>query len=174
MWKTDIEKWQNISVQTAEFYVTLAEKRLDESVESSKSASDKSEKLLALNITLFTSILAYLTNTNFKITYFNLVLAFVIIFLSIQLFYLYKNNFIYKIGTKGEEPQHILKKEFIESYEDDEQYLNLALHICETYQEKINSNNIVNGKRAKNLIIAIYLFLGLPSSLLLALVQFLF
>lgn len=174
MWRADINNWQKITIQTATFYVDLAEKRLDETVETSKNTTDKSDKLLTINITLLTTILAYLSNTNFYDEYFNVVLVFMALFLIIQLYYLYSNIFLFKIGTKGEEPKHILIDDFIENFERDEQYLNLTLQICETYQEKINSNNKINVKRADNLTNAIYLFLGLPISFLLALVYFLF
>lgn len=174
MWRTDIKDWQKISIQTAMFYFDLAEKRLDETVETSKNTTDKSDKLLTLNITLLTTILAYLSNTNIIYSYFNIVLIVMVVFLTGQLYFLFSNIFLFKIGTKGEEPQHILLNDFIENHEGDEQYLNLTLQICETYQEKINSNNKINVKRADNLTNAIYLFLGLPISFLLALVYFLF
>ena len=174
MWRTDIKDWQKISIQTAMFYVDLAEKRLEETVETSKNASDKGDKLLTLNITLLTTILVYLSNTKNTYSYFNVVLIIMVIFLTVQLYFLFSNIFMFKIGTKGEEPQHVLLNEFIENFEGDEQYLNLTLQICETYQEKIKSNNKINFKRAKNLTNAIYLFLGLPISFLLALVYFLF
>lgn len=174
MWRTDINDWQKISIQTAMFYVDLAEKRLDETVETSKNASDKGDKLITLNITLLTTILAYLSNTQHFYSYFNVTLIIMVIFLIIQLYYLFSNIFLFKIGTKGEEPKHILKNEFIENHEGDEQYLNLTLQICEVYQEKINSNSRINIKRANNLSKAIYLFIGLPISFLLALVYFLF
>lgn len=174
MWRAEVNNWQKISTQTATFYVDLAEKKLNETVETSKNATDKGDKLLTINITILTTILAYLSNTNFNKSYFNFSLVFMVIFLILQLYYLYSNIFLFKIGTKGEEPKHILKDDFIENFEGDEQYLNLTLQICEVYQEKINSNNKINVKRTNNLTKAIYLFLGLPISFLLALGYFLF
>lgn len=176
-WHTDIVEWNKISLQTASFYVDLAEKRLDETVETSKNASDKNDKLLTLNITLLTSVLTYLSSATFiseNQQYFRITLIIILMFLLLQLYFLFKNIYIFKIGTKGEEPRHILTNDFVNGYDGDEQYINLTLHVCEVYQEKINSNSVFNNKRANNLAIAIYLFLGLPISFLLALVRCLF
>ena len=67
MWRADINNWQKITIQTATFYLDLAEKRLDESVETSKNITDKNDKLLALCITLINSILSYVTITSWKL-----------------------------------------------------------------------------------------------------------
>ena len=143
MWETDIVKWNKISKETASFYVELAEKRLDETVETSKNISEKNDKLLTISITLITAILSYIINTNFITTtekYFKVVLIIMLIFLSIQVYFLFKNIIQFKIGTKGEEPQFILLKKYIKDYNKEEQFLNLSLQICETYQNKIKSN----------------------------------
>ena len=90
------------------------------------------------------------------------------------MFFLIKNMIPFRIGTKGEEPRFVLNSNFIIDYDKDEQYVNLALHVCEVYQKKINCNQRINNKRNNRLLIAIYLMLGLPISFLAVSVYFLF
>ncbi len=173
MWRTNIENWNKISKDSASLFLELAEKRLDETVETFNNISNRNERLLGFSITLITAILGYLTslksNTNYNL-YILIVSVLVLAMLFVQLFYLFKNLFSFKIGTKGEEPKLILNQNFVEGYDDDEQYLNLVLQICESYQMKIENNHKVNKIRNKNFMIAIYLLLGIPISFLLAFV----
>ncbi|MDI6033117.1 hypothetical protein QLS91_08535 [Flavobacterium sp. LB2P84] len=171
-WRTDIIRWNKISLETAELYLGLAEKRLDETVETAKNISDKNEKLLTLCISLITLILSYISVSSWKLVgvdYFITTLVVMISFLLVQLWFLVRNIMVFKIGTKGEEPKYILTENFVGKQKKNEQYLNLVLHVCEIYQNKINCNHTVNAKRNNRLVIAIYLFIGLPISFLLAL-----
>lgn len=176
-WCTDIVKWNKITLETAELYLALAEKRLDETVETAKNISDKNDKLLTLGISLITLMLSYITISSWNLVgvdYFITTLVIMISFLLIQLWFLIRNMMSFKLGTKGEEPKYILIKDFVGKHKKNEQYLNLVLHVCETYQNKINCNHIINVKRNKRLTIAIYLIIGLPTSFLLGLVCHLF
>lgn len=172
-WHTDIIRWNKISLETAELYLGLAEKRLDETVETAKNTTDKNDKLLTLCISLITLMLSYISVSSWKLVgvdYFITTLVVMISFLLIQLWFLVRNIMLFKIGTKGEEPKYILTENFVGKYKKEEQYLNLVLHLCEVYQNKINCNHTINTKRNKRLSTAIYLFVGLPISFLLALV----
>lgn len=172
MWRADIVNWNKISIETASLYLELAEKRLDETVETSKSISDKNDKLLTLTITLITAILSYILSTAFLTInekYLSTTLILMLLNLIVQICFLFKNILPFRIGTKGEEPKFILVEKFIDKYDDKEQYLNLALHTCEMYQEKINCNQTINSKRNNRLMIAIYMYLGLPTFVLLVL-----
>lgn len=172
MWRTDIIKWDKISIETAKLYVELAEKRLDETVETAKNISDKNDKLLTLTVTLIIAISTYSASTNFLTNSENILqngLAIILVILFITLWFLFINFISVKIGTKGEEPKIILMNKFIDEYNDSEQYLNLAIHICEVYQEKINNNHPNNLKRDKRLrkVIYLYVFLSIFSLLVL-------
>lgn len=170
-WHANIKDWNNVSVSTADLYLQLAEKRLDETVESAKNISDRNDKLLALNITLLTGALGFITSNKW-INLFNDFLSTVLFFMSIilatALIYLIKNIFCYRVGTKGEEPAFIIKDNFIDNYDKEEQFLNLVFHMCETYQNKITLNTIINSKRNKRLSIAIYILVSLPTAFFLA------
>ncbi|MDI5897625.1 hypothetical protein [Flavobacterium yafengii] len=61
-WSTDIIEWNKLSESAAQLYITLAENRLDETVETAKNITDRNDKLLALNITIITAILGYLAS----------------------------------------------------------------------------------------------------------------
>lgn len=170
-WQANIKDWNNISESTADLYLQLAEKKLDETVESAKNISDRNDKLLALDITLLTGALGFITSnkwTNLFDDFLCTALLFMSIFLIAALIYLIKNIFCYRVGTKGEEPAFILINNFIENYDKEEQFLNLAFHMCETYQNKITLNTIINSKRNKRLSIAIYILVSLPIAFLLA------
>lgn len=172
-WSTDIIQWNKLSESAAQLYITLAENRLDETVETAKNITDRNDKLLALNITIITAILGFLaTHTLEKIlnSYLCVSLLIMLLVLTLSLVYLIKNLFLYKIGTKGEEPKFILKSSFVDDYPDNEQYLNLALQVCENYQNKITSNTTVNNKRNRRLSLSIYIMLAMPLSFMLSFV----
>jgi hypothetical protein len=170
-WSTDIIEWNKLSESAAQLYITLAENRLDETVETAKNITDRNDKLLALNITIITAILGYLASKGLERIlngYLCISLSIMMLILILSLVYLVKNLFLYKIGTKGEEPRFILNTRFVDDYPDNEQYLNLALQVCETYQNKITSNITINNRRNRRLSWAIYIMLSLPLSFLIS------
>ncbi len=170
-WKSDISDWNNVSNETANLFIDLAEKRLDETISTASHLSDKNDKLLTLSITLITPILGYLIDAFFKNKrneFLICSLIIMVIIITCSLYFLVKNLMFNKLGTKGEEPKFIMTEEFRLNNNNDEHFLNLAFHIAEIYQMKIDNNTKINALRQRRLEISIYILLCIPSSFLLA------
>ncbi len=90
------------------------------------------------------------------------------VIITCSLYFLVKNLMFNKLGAKGEEPKYIMTEEFRLNHDDDEHFLNLAFHIAEIYQMKIDNNTKINTKRQRRLEISIYLLISIPISFLLA------
>lgn len=165
IWRMNVTDWNNVSESTAQLYLELAEKKLQETVETAKSITDKNDKVLAINVAMVTALLGYFTSLPFddvSLNYIGLVVLIIIVKLIISICFLLRNLFVYKIGTIGEEPRFIMKSEFLKNYDKIEQYLNLAFHMCEIYQLKISENEKLNLTRTKKLTISIYIAISVP------------
>lgn len=173
-WSTDIKKWTSISQETAKLYLELAEKRLDESVDTSKNITSRNNLLLMLCVTLLSGLSGYLSSVASEDLFTKLLplSAFTAIALVVPaLAILAYNALPFKVGTKGEEPKCIVRSSFIDAeYDNHEQFVNLVLQICETYQFKLDENLEVNTKRQSRLSIASYLMMSLPLSFLSSLI----
>lgn len=157
-WEVQLDDWTKISSETANLYLDLATVRLDETIETSKSITEKNDKVLGILMAFITGLLGYVSTKGWNLfgyDYFITSIIISILFTAIPLLKLTINLKFFTLGTKGEEPKFILKQPFIE-YEEKEQYLNLVLHMCETYQKKIDINLDCNTVRRKRLNFAIY------------------
>ncbi|MFC2088077.1 hypothetical protein ACFLSX_00615 [Calditrichota bacterium] len=170
-WRTDIYDWAKISEAQALLFLSLSEKRLDETVETAKLITSKNDKLLTINISLIILIIGYLINHFNEITIdimatTGLVALIILVYAGIKFI---KNLFSYEIGTKGEEPKVILNSTFVnDGINSKESYKAISLQVCEAYQAKIDSNHLVNNDRSVNLQKGIYAMIILPLSFIIS------
>lgn len=169
-WSTDINSWDKISPETANLFMSLAEKRLDESVETSKNITSRNHLLLAFCVSLLSGLIGYLATIEASNLFTTLLplSAFVAIVMTVPAFFIVAYNAMpFKVGTTGEEPKIIVRSQFIDvDFDNHEQFINLVLQVCETYQFKLDENLKVNVKRQSRLSIASYLMMCLPLSFL--------
>ncbi|MBQ0787464.1 MAG: hypothetical protein KBT69_08190 [Oceanihabitans sp.] len=168
-WKSDLKNWKKISKDTALFFLKQSEESLEETVNTFENYSNKTNQLLTISISLSTISLGYF----FDYGETNLVLKIAALLLTILCFItilaLHKNLFFDKIGVKGSQPKQIIKDKFFSNnLNSEEEYINIILNECDKYQDRIDLNKIVNGKRKKRIKTATKLLLFIPLTIILS------
>jgi hypothetical protein len=153
LWENDIQNWNKVTKDTASLMLSQCETLLKETTETAKSISAKTIIVLSILIPIATSLVVYLITALHKdgITFLTLSALIAIAFICVSIVYSYKNFMQYKIAVPGDFPHEIMRPGFIdESYIGDEQYVNMALSICNSIENRININEKINSKRTRN------------------------
>jgi len=168
-WKASLKDWKSVSIEMANLFLSQSEKYLDETVKTFENSSRKTNQLLTISISIITFSLSYLFDFKSREIDLILIALFSLIISMFSILVLYKNLFFDQIGVKGNNPKNIIKEKFIpRGINSNEQYINLVLNVCETYQKRITRNKEVNTKRNVRIKRATYLTLLLPVSIILS------
>lgn len=171
-WKNDIINWKKIDVEIAKFYLSTAERRLEEQIKTSESITSRTDKLLGISISLTTILAGYIFslltgNESWIWNYYTISSILALIVLILSLLFLVKNLFPFEIRIPGEDPRNIVTSLFIDSdYDSKEIYQNLVLNQLNNYQLRIDKNKEVNTKRMINNTLALRSLILLPITLI--------
>lgn len=134
-WNFDVVQWDKLTKDSANFLLSQSEKYLNETVDSSKTISEKSNKLITLIAPGSIALSA--------------ILCIPVLLRSV--YFLYKNIVHYKVFVSGELLKNIATKEFIDNdFDENEQYINYVINSLEHIQYKIDQNAINNEVRSRN------------------------
>jgi hypothetical protein len=162
-WKSDIKDWSKISDKTASLMLNQCEALLKETIETAKHISAKAEKLVSILIPIFTLLLAYTLNNYNKLNEFLPLCALLsLIIIGTSIYFSAKNLFQYTISVPGEYPKNIVISQFIDGVEENEQYSQILLYVCENIQMRIDCNEHSNKIRSIDNEISLKILLGLP------------
>jgi len=162
-WKTDIRDWDKISDKTATLMLSQCETLLKETIESAKNISAKAEKLVTILIPIFTLLLAYTCNNINKLNEFLPLCALLsLCVIGASIFFSVKNMFQYTLSVPGEYPKNIVKSQYIDNVEQNDQYIQMLLNVCENIQIRIDCNEASNKIRLRDNEISLKILLGLP------------
>ena len=151
-WKSDILNWTLISKETASLIINQSESLLKETIDTSKTITAKSEKLLSFQVPGGLATIVYFFN-NYKVgdsfLLLTSILCFIVIFVSLCFsFKTFRKHIIY---VTGEYPKNIATSKYIDCHLDEhQQYINLVLSICENTQNRIDANRLLSEKRSKS------------------------
>jgi len=156
IWRSDIKNWEKLSKDVCDLLLSLAKKRLKETVSISDFISNKNNLILGINTTIITSLVGLIVIYNSNMLIFGASILGLVI-CSYAQYYLLRNLFPFTIGTLGEEPRLLMTSDFLESNDlnDQEQYNALVIQVCEAYQTKIILNMQVNSKRNIRISLAV-------------------
>jgi len=169
-WRIDPLVWQNLkNKDVANLILAQGEALLKETVETSKTITAKTEKLLSLVLPLATTFLAYTISTYFTKgwEFLNILAAVALMPCCISLFYIHKNFKSYNIAVSGDFPKSLLVTDFFNNQiPDDHTYMTVLFHVYETIQSKIEINRPLNTARSNaNQKALVALLFILPSPL---------
>lgn len=168
-WKIEIENWRHITIESIQFMFKQSEEALNETVKTFENNSKKTNQMFTLAMSIMTICIGYISDFSSKISELKLAAYFVVIMCGCIIAVLYKNLFFDQIGVKGSHPKYLLKeKYFNKEIEDHEQFLNIILNECEKYQERIDRNKEVNKLRQKRVQTSLYIFMGLPVTIIIS------
>jgi hypothetical protein len=104
-WSTDIQNWIKLSDESAKFYLSQAESRLQATIETANVITASTDRMIGIVSTLTSFSIGYLFARSDA--YLKSVSFFVLLFCAFAGFYLIQNLAKYEIGTLGEEPKLI-------------------------------------------------------------------
>ncbi|HRG57496.1 MAG TPA: hypothetical protein PK323_00980 [Bacteroidia bacterium] len=150
--RTDIVNWTNISDKTGDLFISQAEKRLAETIETFKYFSGRTEQLATILITVIPSIIIYLFTSEFKLSnYLVLTGILLLVPLIFSACFLFQNFKISNLCVIGFEPKDLVISQYIDNKFDEKlQTANITLWICEDIQRRIDSNIELNKLRKEN------------------------
>jgi len=155
--KVDFNEWKQITPDTAHFYFSQSEKRLKETIETSKIISESARRLMAILLPLF------LATVGLSVGYFpndfvdgkgsmTWLLIVLVVLIGTCLYILIEIGMPRAILTTGSMPKNIIRKEpIIKQKESGLQYLDILLNECESYQIRIDQNIETNVLRSARL-----------------------
>lgn len=167
-WASDIVQWGDIGKDSAGMMLTLAEKRLSESVASAAIISTRADRLLSIQIPLLTVAIGYILSKSalhLENDYLATVAYVALWPLSMSLWFVARNFLPYKISVPGEDPKRMATSyQFDNDLQPEEKYINLVLNQLSSYQLRIERNRALNARRMKNNTWALYALMSLPIS----------
>lgn len=165
-WKTDIDNFENLTVEDAKFLFSQAEKKLDDTIKVSESITNRSYSIITLLVGILSATSGIFLKSIIEngIKYYQSILTIVaILYLIGCLFLLIWNISATKYWTLGSEPQHLCKNVFFtDQVPANLRTIFLIINEVENYQERIEVNLEKNRTRfilLRNVIRAMF---GLP------------
>lgn len=151
-----LPNWESISVQTANFFFSEAEKRLQESVSAYTANKEAAYKVLGIILPIVTISIGYIFNANLFSDFQKLVPALAFTFVQISgvgfiIWSLYARN----IQTIGTMPIFLIKNDQIIPDDEKLQYVGILLNQCENIQDRIENNTGINTRCANFVNIAL-------------------
>jgi hypothetical protein len=170
-WPQNVTYWPNITEKTAELAMAQSEAMLRETIDAAQSIQEKSDKLLALIVTLSTPLFAYglahIENWQDTIVLTSLCCTIILI---VGFCILFKNIKHYNISSTGNFADTFINNKFIKKTQNPtEQFLQIALQVCKDYKFRTEQNDTLNETRSRRNTKVLYcLVFGLLSSPILA------
>ncbi len=172
-WKPDVKNWKNITKDTVNLIIEECEKGLDAKVKSLESITSKANKILAIYISIFTSLCIYIIPKLNKIfsEYLPTVAFLSLCFSLLALCFCYKNIQHYVVKDLGYYPKKIVKSDYLDNnYSENEKYVAVAFVILRDIQARMISNDSIIIKRIRNNVKSLKMFLWIALSPLLGFV----
>lgn len=162
-WKTDIENFENVSIDDVKFLFSQAEKKLDDTIKVSEAITSRSYTIITLLAGILTAttgiLLKGLIENKIK-SYQSILTITALIYLITCLLFLIWNISATKYWTLGSEPQHLCKNIFFTNEIQKElRTIYLYINEIEFYQERIEINLEKNRTRLvvlRNVIRAVF------------------
>jgi len=157
--------WNIVSKDGMDLAIRQSENLLKETVSTAQSIQDKSDKLTALFVPVFSALFVYIITYKGSLKDTILLIAvFAIANIAIVLVFLCRNLIPYKINVSGADANEFLNDGVIIKDENaDYQFLKIGMMICNNNKIRVDKNDISNklrSDRVANALIA--LFIGLP------------
>ena len=164
-WHSDVVNWSDITEKTASLMIEQSSAVLKETVSTDILLSSRCDKLLTILLSSATGLMVYLNSVALSDIYKFLPMAAEISFIPILigLIFCFKNLRKYTICVPGEEPKNIVTSKMLDTFKNNNQYLNMAVCICENIQVRIDENRTLNNRRSKNNTIALYALITIPA-----------
>jgi hypothetical protein len=147
-WPENITHWDKISIKTAELVIAQTQFVLNHSIETAKSIHEKADKLTALLLPSITAVSIYILSGLDKITdiaHLSGVVAFIVLVVSQAIIYF--NITAYEIRIPGNHPETLINNNFINADDtEEEQFIQIALHICSENKSRTKVNDKKNGR----------------------------
>jgi hypothetical protein len=148
IWKSNIQDWTKVESESAIFYISQAETRLKETVDTYNLTSARTDNYLTWVTAILTGAIGYIF-TGEK-PFLQAVSAFSIVPILISIYYLAQNVSQFTVYTVGDEPRSVFTSEFVDDFSGRQQYLNLVYYTMITLQFKIDENHRTNKQRTQN------------------------
>jgi purine-cytosine permease-like protein len=164
-WKTDVKNWDKITNETASLILDQSETVLKETVETAKTISEKTDRLMSILLPIASAILIYLIRNiyTYKLNFLNISGGLIFCVICISLWYCYKNFRHYNIAIPGFPPKDILISKLIDNgFNESQQYINMIMTLCENIQDRIELNTTLNTSRSRNNRIALKWLFAIP------------
>lgn len=151
-----LPNWERITIQTANFFFSESEKRLQESVTTYTTNKEAAYKILGIILPIITIAAGYIFNANLLSDFRKLIPS--LIFIVIQMAgagFVVWSLFIRTVQTIGTMPALLIQDDLIIPDNGDLQYVGIILNQCENIQDRIDNNIGVNARCANNTNIAL-------------------
>lgn len=166
-WVCAVENWSEIGKESAATLLSLAEKRLAETIVTAEGISKRSDRLLSIVIPLLTLALSYVFGNGvdkFGDNYLVTMACFSLVPLTMSLYHIIQNFLPYQIRVTGEEPKYVATPELFDTdLKEEHKYISLVLHQLSNYQLKIDKNLHTNKNRITHNEKALRLMICLPA-----------
>jgi len=143
-WKTDIVKFENITVEDVKFLFSQAEKKLDDTIKVSEAITTRSYTIITLLVGILSATTAILLKSlidNGVKNYQSVLIITAIVYLIICLLFLIWNISATKYWTLGSEPQYLCRNIFFtDEIPKELRTVYLYMNEIEFYQERIEIN----------------------------------
>jgi len=155
----DISDYSLIKKDHADLIIEQSEKSLNAKINSLERLTDRSDKILAIYITICTIIGSYLFKnissisdiSQFFKNYLLFTASFALFFSLFGIWYCWKNINPYLQADLGEEPKDILNSNiFKDTYKDDYSYSLLTILLCIDIQARLKHNDFIISKKSRN------------------------
>lgn len=170
-WPQTINNWFKISKDTMNVGISESKSLLSETISAAQSIQDKSDKLIAIIIPIFTAIVVFFaTEKKDTSILLNLICVFLALTTILCFYYLFPNIKTYEINPNGIRPTIFIDDSVLDLKQpDEEQFIRIGLQICREYLFRIDKNKEANFKRSSRYEKAIkVMVIGIPLSPLLA------
>lgn len=163
-WKTDIEKFENLTLEDVKFLFSQAEKKLDDTIKVSEAITTRSYTIITLLVGILTATTGILLKSlieNGVRYYQSILLMAAIVYLISCLLLLIWNISATKYWTLGSEPKYLSRNIFFtDEIAKELRTIYLYMNEIEFYQERIEINLEKNHTRfiiLRNVIRAMFI-----------------
>jgi hypothetical protein len=156
-WEPQRGNWQSIGKDAAAEMLNLAEKRLNETIATNEHFKKKAELLRSISLPVLTVAVGYIftyattarssdDSSLGQMLLFSLAIAVILPLCGVLYFVARILVHGEELSVPGASPSTMLtQKRFVDSrYDEDEQFVDLALDVLEQYQERIDKNREIN------------------------------
>lgn len=165
-WRADIEGWRKLSDETASLILDQGETLLKETIDTGKSITLRAERIITILLPVAIALMTYLLTGPHLCRFLPLAALLFLLVILCSLIFAYLNFEKHVVSVAGEYPSNLATSKLIrDEHNDHEQYIVLALSICENLQRRIAVNDASNVRRMRNNLISLRIvIIGLVSA----------